>query len=414
MRDKLFRQEVIEHTRERLWGNVILLQPLSFTILSLAITLISALIIALLLWGSYARKETVNGFLSPDQGLAKVYARTEGVVEKVFVEEGQLVTSGTPLMTVSTGRSSANTSDVDAEIISELKKVLTESKRKQLEQVELSQLEQLKLASHANSIETEIAQLEAQIKTAQERFSLSKDKMKNYSALNEKGHISKEKLDEQYQDLLDAKYRVDESKRQLLAKQNNLSDIQYQLKQLPIKLKITQAELSQQISSIQQQILNIESQKSFTLHAPSNGRVTALQAYVGQSVKQNMPVLAIMPEGAVFEAELFVPTRAIGFVQSDQNVIIRYSAFPYQRYGLYQGKVTKVSEIILRPDELPVPVQLQEPVYRVKVALDSQTVHAYGQSFPLQSGMSLEADIILENLSLLDWLLDPIYSLQGR
>ena len=60
------------------------------------------------------------------------------------------------------------------------------------------------------------------------------------------------------------------------------------------------------------------------------------------------------------------------------------------------------------------PVALQEPVYRVQVALDQQEIRAYGTTVPLQSGMLLNADIVLEQRSLLSWLLEPILSLKGR
>jgi membrane fusion protein len=69
---------------------------------------------------------------------------------------------------------------------------------------------------------------------------------------------------------------------------------------------------------------------------------------------------------------------------------------------------------LLLDGEAIVPVVLSEPVYRVRTQLTAQDMMAYGDAFPLKSGMLLEADIVLDSRSLLDWLLDPIYSLQGR
>ena len=60
------------------------------------------------------------------------------------------------------------------------------------------------------------------------------------------------------------------------------------------------------------------------------------------------------------------------------------------------------------------PAALQEPVYRVQVALGQQAIRAYGTTVPLQSGMLLSADIVLEQRSLISWLLEPILSLKGR
>ncbi|MCO7226647.1 HlyD family secretion protein [Pleionea sp. CnH1-48] len=414
MSNDLFRKEVIEHSRERLWGNVIIMQPLSFTLISIAITIVAALLVCLLLWGNYARKETVNGYLVPNTGLAKVYAKNAGIVSHLHVQEGQVVKSGERLISVSTHRATEDTSDIDADIIKELKRTESDLHKKILEEEELSRIESQKLRSRINGLNLEIKQLEQKLESTKARYEMSAKRIEGFERLKKKGHISENQLEQHYEQLLDNKLITDEAERMLTAQRNRLEEAKFDLAQVPAKLSIRLSDLRQRISDIAQKRLNIEGQRSFTLHAPADGRVTALQVYEGQTVKSNMPVLAILPEGAKFEAQLFVPTRAIGFIEPDQKTMIRYAAFPYQRYGLYEGAVAKISEVILRPDELPVPVTLSEPVYRVTVELNEQHVRAYGQTLPLQSGMLLEADIILENLTLIDWILDPLYSLKGR
>lgn len=414
MDHNLFRKEAIEHRRERLWGDVIIMQPLSFALLTLVITIIAGLLIGLLLWGNYARKETVNGYLVPDEGLAKVYAKSTGVVSHTFVQEGQFVESGSQLLTVSTGRATENTSDIDAVIISELSKSQSSIETKIEEEQRLSQVEVQKLKARITGITAEITQLKKQFISVEEKYAITKKQVDNFRELQKKGHLSDKQYVEKYHQHLENQISYNEVERQLTIKKNQLTEANFELEQLPLRLAIRMTDLSKAVSDVKQRRLNIEGQRTFTLHAPTSGKITALQAHPGKSVKNNMPVLAILPEGAKFQAQLFVPTRAIGFVRKGQKVMIRYSAFPYQRYGLYQGAIAKVAEVILTPEELPVPVSLDEPVYRVTVALDAQHVKAYGRKLPLQSGMLLEADIILESLSLMDWLLDPLYSLKGR
>ncbi len=123
--------------------------------------------------------------------------------------------------------------------------------------------------------------------------------------------------------------------------------------------------------------------------------------------------LGLGEQDARFHADLFVPTRAIGFIEPGQSVLLRYSAFPYQQFGIHEGTVEKVTQTILLPNELDVPVQLEEPVYRVSVVPKEQTITAYGRELDLQAGMLLEASILLEGRSLGEWLLAPIYSLRG-
>jgi membrane fusion protein len=55
-----------------------------------------------------------------------------------------------------------------------------------------------------------------------------------------------------------------------------------------------------------------------------------------------------------------------------------------------------------------------EPVYQIRVALQRQTVTVYGEAVPLQAGLAVEADIMLENRRLIEWVLDPLDTLTGR
>jgi membrane fusion protein len=414
MSQDLFRKEAIEHRRERLWGNVIIMQPLSFVMLTIVIMIITSLLISLLIWGNYARRETVSGYLIPDAGLAKVYARNSGVVLHSSVKEGLYVKAGEQLITVSTGRSTQDTSDIDTEIIDELKKIELGIEQKIQQEQALQLIESKKLSASISGLRKEIDQLTFQFSTVKEQYQMSQNRVVDLKALLKKGYASDNQYLDQYNKSLQAKLEHDNMLQQITSKTNVLESRGYDLEQLPVKLTLKLTELRRTISETKQKRLNIEGQRLFTLHAPTSGRVTALQVHEGQSISTTKPVLAIMPEGAKFEAHLYVPTKAIGFIETGQKVMIRYAAFPYQRYGLHEGTVLKVAEVILTPEELPAQVRLDEPVYRVIVALDAQHVQAYGQSLPLQSGMQLEADIILETLSLADWLLDPLYSLKGR
>ncbi len=59
-------------------------------------------------------------------------------------------------------------------------------------------------------------------------------------------------------------------------------------------------------------------------------------------------------------------------------------------------------------------VRVAEPVYKVLVTLDARAMRAYGKVIPLQSGMALTADILLESRSFLDLLMDPLLAARGR
>lgn len=143
--------------------------------------------------------------------------------------------------------------------------------------------------------------------------------------------------------------------------------------------------------------------------------VLQMQQQIAEQNASKQTQLAAMAQlSGQLQAILLVPTRAYDFVSPGQRTRLRFDAFPYQRFGLYEGEVLKTGQAIILPNEIEMPIAIQEPVYRVAVALDAQEIRAYGSSVPLQSGMLLSADIVLEQRSLLSWLLEPILSLQGR
>jgi len=200
-----------------------------------------------------------------------------------------------------------------------------------------------------------------------------------------------------------------------LAKENILAQLHSELDQLPIRIQTSINELENKISELKQREVEFESRRSITIQAPVAGTVTALQSQRGQWLgTNNFPLLAIIPKDAVFQVELYLPSRAIGFISPGKKVRMRFDAFPYRRFGIYEGEISVISKHALMPQEMTVPLDLKEPVYRITVLLDKQTVSAYGQEFPLQAGMSLEADIILDKQTLFEWIIDPFISLRGR
>ncbi|WP_100258295.1 HlyD family efflux transporter periplasmic adaptor subunit [Reinekea forsetii] len=176
-----------------------------------------------------------------------------------------------------------------------------------------------------------------------------------------------------------------------------------------------QGELQNSLSGLAQSIAQLHGERAYIVKANRAGMVSNIQVSEGQEVQSSVPLLTITPQGSELEAELLVPARAIGFVEVGQTVKMRYSAFTFQKFGLYSATITGVSQTVLLPSELSgVAINAQEPMYRVTASLEQQTVDAYGKTFPLKEGISLEADIKLAERSLLEWLFEPLFSLRGR
>lgn len=135
----------------------------------------------------------------------------------------------------------------------------------------------------------------------------------------------------------------------------------------------------------------------------------------GMLVLLPIGLLSLLPEDSELQAQLLVPSRAIGFVEPGNTVLLRYQAYPYQKFGHHIGRVLRVSRSAVNAggSTSTGSGQASEPYYRVLVALDAQTVTAYGKSEALRPGMLVEADILSERRKLYEWLLEPLYSLRG-
>jgi membrane fusion protein len=134
----------------------------------------------------------------------------------------------------------------------------------------------------------------------------------------------------------------------------------------------------------------------------------------GASATAGQRLLSILPQGAPLEAELLVPSVSIGFVKTGSNVSLHYQSFPYEKFGVQKGVVTHVSSTALTPDEITEVMGTKPPdeaLYRVSVQILQQTVSAYGHAMPLKAGMLIEANILLDDRRISEWIFEPLYAL---
>jgi len=409
----LFRKEAIEHQGQKLDGEVTLATHMSFSIIAVLIVAIVVTGVTYLFWGEYHRKEVVPGYLRPTTGLSKVYTVAPGLLDEVYVKEGDEVVKGQRLARIRMDRQLSTGTGANDAIIHELviQKNLLLSNINNQEQ--LLSVNEEKLASQIRNTEAQLEQAKNQQVLLDKRLVLSKNKLDDIQTLINKGFASEREYNNQQDVYLSFKQQVEDTQAKVLSTEEQLSQFRYQFKQLPIQHKEQITQLQSQLAGINQQITQADSQRSFDVVSNRDGKVTNLLVKAGMMANTNQPLMTILPVEASLEAVLFVPTRAYGFVEEGQSTRIRYQAFPYQRFGIYQGEIVEVSKSVILPNETSLPVSFQEPVYQVIVKLNKQGAIAYGVSVPLQAGMLLEADIMVDSRTLFEWLLEPIYSIKG-
>jgi membrane fusion protein len=409
----LFRHEAIEFQQHhRQWGSVALLQPLSTKVTTWFITTAVALVVTFLFLGQYARKETVVGYLTPISGTSKIFLPQQGTVKEIYIKEGQEVEKGQPLLAIETSQIAANGQDVNTTMLATLESQRNLLMNQIAAEQERTKSEQERLMALIGGLETQISQLQAQSELQSERIRVSDGLVSSVTGLRARGYISELEYRQRELAALEQKQKLNSLNQEVAARQNQLTETRYALQQLPTVMAQKIQGLRSELSTAEQRIAEINGRRAYIIRAATAGRVSMLQATVGQFADPRRLQLEIIPNDSILQAELLVPTRAIGFVRPGQKVKIKYEAFPYQNFGTYTGQISNVSQTIVTGSDASGPIVLKEPAYRVTASLARPDIDAYGKKIPLQADMLLSADIILEQRSLARWFLDPLLSLR--
>lgn len=411
----LFRSEVVNKRRdENLFGDVVLIRPVSFAVYTAIFVVLVISLGAFLFFGHYANKETVQGVVNPQAGLVKVYAPQRGVVTSRVVDEGDEVSEGDVIYFVSTERHINGGEQVQALVAQETERSIAIMESQIEEQKQLSKLRKVDIQNQLKHTRREIASIKNEIALHEKRVALYREDVERLDKISKDQFVTKTEYNKSYQVHLDSQVGLERLKRSLTERESRRWQLSAELEKLPVELDQRVLSYEKTLSELRQRLAEIRGNQSYSILAPASGQVTSLIYKEGDTVKPDSPLLTILPKDVALNADLYVPTRAAGFLHEGQEVKIRFDAFPYQKFGLYGGVVEQVSGNILIPGEVVLPVNVKEPVYKVAVKLDRQTVTAFGREHYLQVGMSLQGDIVRDRSRIIDWVLEPLYSLKGR
>jgi membrane fusion protein len=411
----LFRQAAVEAQRERLQGTVLLLPRFPHLLLCLCLLIWMAALILFLTTASYSRKASVRGWLEPGSGMVRVYPRSEGRLARLLVDHGDMVAQGQALALINGDRILADGQPLEALLLEEYHKQKAALERQLAREEILLAGRRQALERRLESGGRELASLAARLETLDERMQLLERRRQRHESLAEAGHITLAELDELREQAL-----VVTSERQALAAQRirtraSRAGTESELARLPEEAGNTMDRLRLRLSDLSQEIARLRGNRAYVVQAPLSGRVDNIALQPGQEARYNHPLMTLTPTGAPLVARLLVPVHAAGFIEPGQALAIRYDAFPYQKYGLQAGRIVEVAASASLPtDNTLAPLPLDEPAFRVTARPDSAAIEAHGRRIALKSGMTFSADVMLERRSLLQWLLNPLYSLRGR
>lgn len=410
----LFRAEVTEALKQRLEGRIILGHAVGNWVFASFLVLIIGTLTLWVALGKYTRTEAAPGILVTDSASTKIMALRPGVVSALAVSEGDRVEAGQQIAVIgveqgdATGASGIATS---LAAIDEQRAVLGAQQRLAGTR---AQSEQARIRAALGGFSQQRADLSRQIDLQRQAIASAEEMLRRIESVAERGFVSKVEVERRRQAVI----AMNQTMSQLEQQANGLTSQENQgraeLARIEADRASAVADAQSAAQTLTQQGARLRSERAYAITAPVSGRVTALQTAVGRPADPAIPLMIIVPEGSDLHADVYAPTRAIGFVKPGQEVRLLYDAFPYQRFGSFDGKVTRISRIVIDPRELSVPLKIEEAVYRIEVAPSAQTINAFGDTLPLQPGMTLTANLILDRRSFLDWLLQPLRAVLNR
>jgi hemolysin D len=261
---------------------------------------------------------------------------------------------------------------VSANQVDQLRKEEQESKRLyQKAQSDYKQA-QLRLAEEQNRYQTTINQLESDIKQAKLRL---QEEQSSYQSLLQNGKLA------------------------ILKNQQQIKDLDTQIGAL-------QSQIAQESSQIKSLSLLMRQR---IVRSPIDGVIFELP--VGKSgavVQPGQRIAQIAPKNTGFVLKAAMPIQDSGFLKVGMPVKVKFDAYPFQEYGITQGKVTWIS---------PSSKTTQTPQgnienFELEIALDKQYVQNGEKRIQLSAGQTASAEVVIRQRRVIDYVLDPFTKLK--
>lgn len=304
-----------------------------------------------------------------------------------------------------------------------------------------TRLERLKLLPA--TVQERVSQLEADVTAHQARlekikplveagaisqaqtFAIEQEIRDRQSAITkshlDEGTSTKERLFEVEQNLRDRQRTLTQNQGELKQAVTEANRLQAVLAQKQAEGKIAQLEAQQQTQQLQVEKTKLQAKIADSenllssakaklnqrfLYAPVDGIVSSLNIRnIGEVVQTGQTLAEIAPQSVPLVISASLPNQEAGFVKIGMTAQVKLDAYPYQNYGVINGKVTSISPDSKQDKQLG-------SVYRVEVSLDRHSITANKQTIQFKSGQAATVEIITRRRHISDLLLDPIRQLQ--
>jgi HlyD family secretion protein len=402
-----------------------------------------SLLAFMLVWALFGRLDIVavaDGKLVPANYLKIVQPSEAGIVKEILVREGDHVRVGQILM-----RMDALITDADLEAITaeharrqlQLARIEAELSGQQFQPdfpapVVLVQETDAQYQANRSALAAVLAEERSRLDKARQELAAARQQQARLEAVlphyREQDTAYEKLVKEGYAGALmgSDKHRECIEKEQELATQVHLvASAQASIEQSHTRQRQIEADYLRQLhveradvlSRLDKIVTELEKQQHrralLELKAPLDGIIKDLATHTAGTVVQPGTVLAsLVPQAERLKAEVWVSNEDIGFVRVGQQVKLKFAAFPFQKYGLGEGKVEHISADAQSEEEVRDSGMMaagRQPLrYKTLVVLASGVLDMDGVKYPLGAGMQATAEILLGRRTVAEYLLSPV------
>lgn len=413
MNTGLFREEALRAESRLFSGERVLYQPPTLRFLFLFFCAVFLVLLIFAATAGVSRSETVRGHLNSTAGTAKVYAPRSGVATSVLVAEGVTVERGEVLLTIDTPTFESGGQSVHLYYL----KLLAEQEATLLTRQEVLALRESEglrgVQERISSLTRELAMREDQRALIEQRVVLGEQAFLRSAAMLSKGVIPLAGHAQAQEAVYAARQLLISHDVEAQGRASVITQLLQEKTQLALEFQNERLEMDSGASQLAIRRKELEVQQTFSITAPVSGIVSALLVEAGAHVETGRPVLTLLPSPVALEALIYVPSRALGEIAEQQQIMLAYDAYPVAVYGTFPALVSAISMATVDPRETLIPLDLQEPAYRVQAILVEPDSNLPTR-VRLLPGMQFSAQIVTGRQTLLARVTSPLRTLERR
>lgn len=239
-----------------------------------------------------------------------------------------------------------------------------------------------------------------------------------YEKLFKQGNSTHDEVNNQRSRYFSQKSLYDSVKTELFQQDLSILNLENEIETQKTNFRNQIIRYEMQKSDLEIRLLEYESVSELIVSVPIDGTIDSISGTIGQVVKEGDPLAQVLPvESGIYQLVMWVPNSAISFVELNDEVNIRYGAFPFGKFGQFKGKIKVISTLPASLQELSLYknmlLELNQniPLYKILIEIPDQKIVYNNKTLQFMNGMKAEATLFLENRKLYEWMLFPVYNL---